>query len=152
VIHFDTSFLVDLLREERRGEGGPAHRFLADLAGDEQACASVHVVCELHVGVILSSSPAEERQRVERLLATLSVVFPDDTFAPTYARLLADLRTRGATVSTMDLLIGTAAVCAPAPLVTGNPRHFRRIPDLEVLTYADQPDSSAGTADTGQNG
>lgn len=152
MIHFDTSFLVDLLREGRRRDSGPAHRFLAGLAGEEQACASVHVVCELHVGVALSKKPEEERQRVEQLLSTLSVIVPDDTFAPTYARLLAALRTQGAVLATMDLLIGTAAVCASAPLVTGNPRHFARIPDLEVLTYGDAASSTDNAAtDTGSS-
>jgi len=35
----------------------------------------------------------------------------------------------------MDLLIGTAALLAEAPLVTRNIRHFERIPNLELLTY-----------------
>lgn len=149
MIHFDTSFLVDLLREGRRGDRGPAHRLLAGLAGEEQACASVHVVCELYVGVALSTRPEDERHRVQRLLSTLAVVVPDDTFPPTYARLLAALRGEGAMLSTMDLLIGTAAVCASAPLVTGNPRNFDRIPDLEVLTYGDASASAGNnTADT----
>lgn len=149
MIHFDTSFLVDLLREERRAEGGPAHELLAGLASEEQACASIHVVCELHVGIALSARPDDERRRVERLLSTLSVVVPDDTFPPTYARLLATLRARGAMLATMDLLIGTAAVCASSPLVTRNPGHFRRIPGLEVLTYGDASGSADGAPGTG---
>ena len=54
-------------------------------------------------------------------------------------------------LATMDLLIGTAAVCASSPLVTRNPRHFRRIPDLEVLTYRDAT-RSADDAPAAGNG
>lgn len=139
MIHFDSSFLVDLLRERGRGEIGAAHEFLAELPDEEQGCVSVHVVCELYVGVALALQPQQERQRVELLLSTLSIASPDETFAPTYARLFTSLRSRGTTVATMDLLIGTAAVCAAAPLVTRNSKHFRPIPDLAVLTYRDDP-------------
>lgn len=41
----------------------------------------------------------------------------------------------GRLISTMDLLIATAAVLDGAPIVTGNPKHFERIPDLDVVTY-----------------
>lgn len=135
MIHFDSSFLVDLLRERRREQHGPARRFLAGISDEEEGGVSVHAVCELHVGIVLSSDREAERQRVEQLLSTLSIAIPDATFPSTYARLLTSLRSQGIPVATMDLLIGTAAVCASAPLVTGNPKHFRRIPDLEVLTY-----------------
>ena len=135
MIHFDSSFLIDLLRERRREENGPAHRLLSDLPGTQEAAVSVHAVCELSVGVELSRRPDEERKRVEQLLSTLSIAVPDETFPPTYARLLADLQARGSVIATMDLLIATAAVCAGAPVVTRNSDHFERIPELEVITY-----------------
>lgn len=135
MIHFDTSFLIDLLRERRREENGPAHRLLSTFSGTEEAAVSIHAVCELYVGVELSRRPREEQERVEYLLSTLSVSVPGETFPPTYARLLADLRARGAIVATMDVLIATAALCAGVPLVTGNRDHFERIPGLEVITY-----------------
>lgn len=133
--HFDSSFLIDLLRERRRGEDGPAHRLLSTLPTDEEARVSVHAVCELYVGVELAQRREEERRRVEHLLSTLAIQVPDETFAPIYARLLVDLQARGATLATMDLLIATAALCEGAPLVTRNPRHFERVPGLEVITY-----------------
>ena len=35
----------------------------------------------------------------------------------------------------VDLLIATAALLDGAPLLTGNPKHFERVPELEVATY-----------------
>jgi predicted nucleic acid-binding protein len=35
----------------------------------------------------------------------------------------------------MDLLIAAAAVVDGAPLVTGDRRHFERIPDLKLSDY-----------------
>ena len=132
--HLDTSFLVDLLREGARGRGGPAHTLLDKLVGDELA-VSVHVACELYAGAEMSKDPARERERVAALLRVLHVVHPSDGFAPRYGSVLGELRRRGEAVSTMDLLIGTAALVDESPLVTRNARDFERIPGLRVLGY-----------------
>lgn len=134
MIHLDTSYLVDLLREVSRGEEGPASAVLDDL-GDEELGVSIHVVCELRAGAELSVDPAAERWRVEALVAPLALAIPDERFAGTYGRLLAELRRRGEGISTMDLLIATAAVVDGASLVTRNAREFERVPGLHVLSY-----------------
>jgi predicted nucleic acid-binding protein len=95
----------------------------------------VHVACELQAGVELSQRSEAERKSVGELLGSLQIAVPADRFPETYGRLLADLQRRGEIIDTMDLLIATAAVIAGASLVTGNPRHFNRIPGLEILTY-----------------
>lgn len=132
--HLDTSFLVDLLREATRGEEGPATSRLEDLA-DEELGISVHAACELHAGAELSRDPAGERSRVEALVRPLALSLPDESFPPAYGRLLAELRRRGETVSTMNLLIATAALVDGAALVTRNAREFERVPGLEVVAY-----------------
>jgi tRNA(fMet)-specific endonuclease VapC len=134
VIHVDTSFLVDLMREAGRGQEGPATRFLASRP-DEVLGASVFVLCELAAGAELARDPARERERVARLAESLETVSPEGDFAATYGRLLARLQRGGVKVATMDLLIGTAAIEAGAPLLTRNRKDFERIPGLEVLTY-----------------
>jgi tRNA(fMet)-specific endonuclease VapC len=134
VIHLDTSVLVDLLREKGRLSGGRATRFLESLQS-EDLWVSVHVACELQAGVELSQRSEAERKSVGELLGSLQIAIPTDQFPETYGHLLAHLQRRGERIDTMDLLIATAAVVAGASLVTGNPRHFSRIPGLEVLTY-----------------
>lgn len=136
MIRFDTSFVIDLLRERRKGRNGKAHAFLSGLPGQEQVGISIHAVCELYVGAAHAKAPQSELPRVRQLLSTLSIVTPHpETFPHTYARLLTDLHRAETPVATMDLLIATAAVCASAPLVTGNPKHFHPIPELQVHTY-----------------
>lgn len=134
MIHLDTSFLIDLLREAGRREQGPASRELDEIL-DEDLWISVFVACELEAGIELSRRPDRERERVAELTRGLQVAFPDGRFAAEYGRLLADLSRRGETVASMDLLIGTAAVLDGAPLVTRNERHFARVPGLRVLGY-----------------
>jgi predicted nucleic acid-binding protein len=66
VIHPDTSFLVDLLREQARGPG-PASRWLEAQAATPLA-VSVFVQCELEAGAANSAHPARERERIRQIL------------------------------------------------------------------------------------
>jgi tRNA(fMet)-specific endonuclease VapC len=134
VIHVDTSFLVDVLRESTRGIRGPATVALDDIEG-EAVRMGVHVVCELLAGAELSQTPSVERQRVARLCASLEVVYPDEQFPKVYARVLASLKRAGRQIATMDLLIATAALVDEAMLLTRNVKDFQRVPGLEVRGY-----------------
>jgi predicted nucleic acid-binding protein len=134
VIHLDTSFLVDLLREAGRRTKGPASTFLEGAAGEEVGI-SVHVACELFAGAELADRPAEERRRVEKLCAGLAIACPDERYAPAYGRLLAWQHKHGGRIATMDLLIATTAVVEGAPLVTRNVKDFSRVPGLDLLSY-----------------
>jgi predicted nucleic acid-binding protein len=134
VIHLDTSFLVDLLREAARGVEGPASQLLATIPTEELGI-SFFVACELSAGAAMSRKPAQERRRVEQLCVALHVDYPDERFPAAYGSLLAaQTRARGR-ISTMDLLIATSALLAEAPLVTRNAKDFSRVPDLDVLGY-----------------
>ncbi len=134
MIHLDTTFAVDLLREVRRRQPGAATAMRGRLE-TEPLRISVHVACELLAGAELSRQRTEERQRVLRFCDAVDIAYPDARFAPAYGRLLALQQRTGQTVGTMDLLIATAAILDEAPLVTRNKREFSRIPDLEVIGY-----------------
>lgn len=134
MIHADTSFLVDLLRESRRRAPGPASGLLDQLDGEEVR-VGVHVLCELLAGAEGAQRPAVERQRVHRLCQGLVVSYPDERFAPVYARVLTALRNSGRPIDTMDLLIATAALVDGATIVTRNAKHFERVSGLAVRSY-----------------
>jgi predicted nucleic acid-binding protein len=63
------------------------------------------------------------------------VSFPDDRFAPAYARVVAATTRAGKTTSAMDTLIATSALLDDAALATRNVKDFSRIPGLRVLRY-----------------
>jgi tRNA(fMet)-specific endonuclease VapC len=134
VIHVDSSFLVDLLREQARQRPGPATAFLESHAR-ESLGASVFVACELEAGAARAAHPDRERSRVRGFLHALAIVYPDERFAATYGELFARIAARGHTVSQMDLLIATAAVVDGVPLVTASEKHFAVVPDLRVVSY-----------------
>ncbi len=130
---FDADFVIDLLREQRRGVVGPAHQKLAQL-GETPIRLSVFVLCELEAGAARFHDP-EEVQRVRRLCQQFEVVYPDERFAPLYGETLAALKQQRLTVATMDLLIGTQALVENDTLVTRNVRHFEKIPNLRIEEY-----------------
>ncbi|MFC1706428.1 type II toxin-antitoxin system VapC family toxin [Planctomycetota bacterium] len=130
----DTSFCVDLLREQHHRRVGPATRRLQDL-GDTPLEASVFVVCELQAGARLSDNPERELRTVGRLAASFGVVYPDATFPVAYGEVEAYLRKQGKPIPTMDLLIGVQARILGIPLLTRDTEHFGRIPGLVVETY-----------------
>lgn len=134
MIHLDTSFLVDLIRETRRGVDGPALTWLNSNA-QEQLAISTPVLCELMVGAALHAVPEEEKKRVRRVCGGLPVVAVDEQVPDVYADFAAKLIQQGTSLATMDLLIASVAAVAGAALLTRNARHFERIPGLRVITY-----------------
>jgi tRNA(fMet)-specific endonuclease VapC len=136
VIHLDSSFLIDLLRETAREQPARAFDLIESLDPSEVLGVSIHVVCELRAGAELARRPLQDHEALDALLSGLQVAYPDSRFAPAYARLLAATTARGRRpVASMDLLIATAATLDDAPLVTRNVKDFAKIPGLRVLDY-----------------
>ena len=135
MIYLDSSFLIDLQRETARERPGAAFELIESFDEREVLAVSVHVVCELRAGAELGKQALREHEALDHLLSGLLVAYPDDRFAPEYARLLAATARRGRPVATMDLLIATAALLDAAPLVTRNVKDFSRVPGLRVLKY-----------------
>mgnify|MGYP000846297606 CR=1 FL=1 len=134
MIHLDTTFLVDAIRESRRGLEGPARQWLARNRG-EALGLSVFVRAEILVGAELHADPLVERRRVLAVCGDLPVVLPDSRLADTYAAVHASLRRQGTPLATMDLLIACLALNEGAPLLTANRSHFSRIQGLRLLEY-----------------
>jgi len=135
MIHLDSSFLIDLLRETAAERPGPAFNLIESLDPNEIIGVSVHVVCGLRAGAELCRHALKEHEGLDQLLSGLEVTYPDDRFAPAYGRLLAATTRSGRPVAAMDLLIATSATLDDAPLVTRNVKDFSRVPGLRVLHY-----------------
>ncbi len=71
--------------------------------------------------------------RVQALLAeAVTVLTFDAAAAGVYARLRAGLENEGRPLAEPDLRIASIALANDLTLVTGNGRHFARVPDLRV--------------------
>lgn len=135
MIHLDSSFLIDLLREHVRQRPGPAWGCIERFDSGEILAVSVHVVCGLRAGAELVRRPLAEHEALDQLLSGLLVAYPNERFAPAYARLYAATSRRREPIASMDLLIATAALLDDAPLVTRNIKDFARCPGLQLVEY-----------------
>jgi tRNA(fMet)-specific endonuclease VapC len=135
VIQFDSSFLIDLNEELAAKTPGAAFELLESLAENELLAISVHAIAELRVGAELTKHPLQTHEMLDQLLSGFLIVYPDQRFAPMYARLWAAMNRNKRIVPVMDLMIATAAIIDDAQVVTKNARDFLRVPGVRVLTY-----------------
>ncbi|MCY3912228.1 MAG: PIN domain-containing protein [Chloroflexi bacterium] len=70
-----------------------------------------------------------------RLLPELPVVPFDAAAARRYGEIRSELEQRGTPVGDADLRIAAIALARGLTVVTGNERHFRRVPDLSVENW-----------------
>lgn len=100
----------------------------------EDVFTSAITVGELAYGAALRRL-ADLNRKIASLLATLPVVSFDESAAYVYGTTRANLEAHGRTLSDPDLRIASIALAHELILVTGNERHFRRLPDLHLENW-----------------
>jgi tRNA(fMet)-specific endonuclease VapC len=125
----DTTFLIDLYREARRGGEGPAAAFLSAHL-EEPAQLSIVTVGEFAEGF-----PPTEHTLCADLLRHYSFLDITEAVAWQYAAVSRKLRERGERIGDNDLWIAATALVHGSPLVTRNRSDFRRIEHLQILSY-----------------
>jgi tRNA(fMet)-specific endonuclease VapC len=128
---FDTDVLSGALRREP-----PLSllRRLAQVPPAEQATTTI-TLGELLYGAARRGS---ERlvERVREVLTMAAVIVPFDAeAAEVYGPLRAELERQGKRLDEPDLRIASIALSRELTLVTGNVRHFRRVPGLAVENW-----------------
>lgn len=128
---FDTDAVSEVLRPK------PAERYIAwlrTIAVDEQLTTAI-TVGELYWGA--HRSPARERhlRKIEELLLPALQILPFDAkAAKQFGELKALLEAEGTRLDDADLQIASIALVEGHELVTGNLRHFSRVPGLRINT------------------
>ncbi len=126
---FDTGAISELLRPR------PAARYVRWLAAvpREEQFTSAVVVGELYKGAFRSSAVARHLDNVEkRVLPAVTVLSYDVAAARVYGQVRAQLEAAGRPLADADLQIAATALLHDLELVTGNVKHFRRVPGLRV--------------------
>lgn len=91
---------------------------------------------ELLVGAEKSSQPERVWRQIELLLEAHEIVELTEEVAEHYARLRAELETRGTVIGGNDLWIAATALAHGATLVTNNTGEFSRVPDLVIENWS----------------
>jgi len=125
----DTSFLIDLQRELAGGRKRGAARLLSD---HPEATPSISLVTWMEFA---AAYPSEREDACRLFLSRFALVLPDPAVAWRASRICRTLRQAGSPIGDHDLWIAASALERGLPLVTRNPRRFRRIPHLQILIY-----------------
>jgi tRNA(fMet)-specific endonuclease VapC len=110
-----------------RGREGVIQHRAAEV--DEVATTWV-TASELFYGAAKSAKPDLNAAVVARFLQTLPVLAPDLASARLFGEVKARLAAAGQIVADADLFIAAIAISRGATLVTGNRKHYERIPGL----------------------
>ncbi len=90
---------------------------------------------ELFYGAAKSRDPVGNKVLVERFLETL-VVLPMESFCAQFFGVIeAALEAEGRRLADADLWIGAVSRANRATVVTGNVRHFSRIPEILIENW-----------------
>ena len=128
---FDTDVLIAVLKRDP-----PLHlvRRLARVRPEWQFTTAI-TVGEMLYGAARRGSP-ELVGRVREILLQAQEVLPfDEQAAQVYGSLRARLEAEGRRLAEPDLRIGSIALARDLTLVTGNVKHFARIPGLRVENW-----------------
>jgi len=125
----DTTVLVDLQRELRRQEEGPASRLLQTLRDSAVAITFVTWM-EFAEGY-----GEDQREACESFLGPFQVLWPDADTAWRAAGISRALRAQGESIGDHDAWLAALALQHDRSVATANDRHFQRVPNLAVRRY-----------------
>ena len=126
---FDTDAISEVLR--RRPALSYA-RWLRTVPRGEQFTSAV-VIGELFKGAFRSPNTARHLAGIEKeILPALTVLPYDVPVARLFGHLKADLERRGHGLADADVQIAATAIQHDLELVSGNLRHFARVPGLRL--------------------
>lgn len=120
----DSDILIDALR----GKGSVVT--IVKQAIERNALGTTAIsVFELKAG----GRSQAELSKVEKLLAAISILDVDAEAAALAAEVFRTLESRGTRIGMADCLIAGTCLARGAALLTGNRRHFERVPGLELV-------------------
>ena len=127
----DTSTLSDVMRAQNAAVGRAARVYLAAHGG---FTFSILTRYEIPRG-LLARGAVRQTQLFEAQCHQSHVLPLTDAIIARPASVYAELYRHGQLISDADILIAATALTHGLPLVTENPSHFCRIPDLPVESW-----------------
>lgn len=117
----DTDHCIDILRGREQVIKARARIY-------DEVATTIITACELYFGAAKSAKPLENKRAVDAFLRTLRVLELDSCAAQLFGLFKAELEQKGRSLADADLLIAAIARANRSIVVTGNGRHFERMP------------------------
>lgn len=126
---FDTAAISEVLRPQP----APAYLEWLNTVAREDQFASAVSVAELFKGAYRSQARERHLSNIhERVLPAVTVLTFDRDVAQVFGELSAQLEREGCRLADADLQIAATALHHRLVLITGNLRHFERVPGLPL--------------------
>jgi len=129
---FDTDSISQIIRQQ------PNLSFikrLASISPDDQFTTTI-TVGEMVYGAYTSSRPSYFLEKLDRLVwPNINILSFDEAAAKTYGKVKAEMEKKGTVLSEPDMRISAIALHHNLTVVTGNTRHFSRVPGLKVENW-----------------
>ena len=126
---FDTDAISEVLK---RRPAAAYLQWLGTVPRDDQFVSAVSVG-ELYRGAFRSPQRERHLRHIEeRVLPAVTVLPYDQEVARMYGKVAAALEAEGRRLADADLQIAATALFHDLELVTGNIRHFARVPGLKI--------------------
>jgi tRNA(fMet)-specific endonuclease VapC len=122
-VALDTNVAVQVLND-----APAAIKFLMRFA---EVCLPAPALGELRYGALNSARPAQNLERIDRLLAKCRPLLIDVATADVYARVRFDLKSKGTPIPENDIWIGSLCIQHDLPCATMD-AHFARITGIRI--------------------
>jgi len=129
---FDTDALSQIIKQN------PSMTFIRRLASipPEQQFTTSITIGEMTYGAYKSDRPEYFIEKLENLVwANIQVLSFDESSAKVYGKVRAEMEKRGVSLMEPDLRIASIALHHNLMVVTGNVRHFKKVPGLAVENW-----------------
>lgn len=91
-------------------------------------------LAELYEGIYRVKEGEQAEKVILDFFKGLSEIYGvDKEIAKKFGEIRAELKNKGKIIEDFDILLAATCIVNNLTLVTGNPKHFKRIPNLEVL-------------------
>lgn len=125
----DTSVIVDYLHDDSN-----AVAFVTNLKG--KVTSSYLCLAELYEGVYRSDRNQQiMEESIRRFFEGLSTIYKlDYDIAQCFGQIRASLKQKGSVIEDIDIFLAATCLAHNLVMVTYNEKHFRRIPELRLLS------------------
>ena len=106
----------------------------ADALRGSELILSFMTVAELRMGAISAAWGGRRRVLLEQFMQRFELVYADNDLCTVWARIRADARAAGLTLSPQDAWIAATALALDASLATNNRRDFEHVRKLRRLS------------------
>ena len=127
----DTGWIIRHLRGTR------AYTQTLHRLGAPRLAVSIVSLAELYEGVYRADDPGAAEQAVQTFISDKALLPVTEDICRRFGRHRTDLRRHNQLIGDLDLLIAATCLHHELTLLTTNPRHFERIPDLTVVSNPD---------------